>query len=107
MGRVDHSAPGPHIWEATRLPRVHDRCAGEYALSDGLTSQGTVIWMNFINNESEWLANKVVQGLFASPIEMLIEISIADMVGYGKAPGSFTNLSFTRMREASTLASTV
>lgn len=36
--------------------------------------------MAFIRSESEWLANKVIQGLVASPIEMLIEASIADVV---------------------------
>lgn len=36
--------------------------------------------MAFIRTESQWLANKVIQGLVASPIEMLIEVSIVDMV---------------------------
>lgn len=45
-----------------------------------LGNLGTVIWMVYIRSESEWLANKILQGLFASPIEMLIEISIADIV---------------------------
>lgn len=41
---------------------------------------GTVIWMGYINNRSEWLANKVLQGFFAAPIEMLVEVSFADIV---------------------------
>ncbi|KAL1404950.1 hypothetical protein Q8F55_008562 [Vanrija albida] len=40
---------------------------------------GCVIWMVYINSEAQWLANKVLQGLFTAPIEMLIEVSIADM----------------------------
>ncbi|OCF54589.1 hypothetical protein L486_07721 [Kwoniella mangroviensis CBS 10435] len=44
-----------------------------------LGTVAVVIWMAFIKSESEWLANKVIQGLFASPIEMLVEVSIADI----------------------------
>lgn len=36
--------------------------------------------MIYIKSEGEWLANKVVQGFFASPIESLVEVSIADIV---------------------------
>ena len=36
--------------------------------------------MAYINTEGQWLANKVIQGLIASPIEMLVEVSIADIV---------------------------
>jgi hypothetical protein len=36
--------------------------------------------MIYIKSPGEWLANKVVQGFFASPIEALVEVSIADIV---------------------------
>ncbi|GMK54262.1 hypothetical protein CspeluHIS016_0108480 [Cutaneotrichosporon spelunceum] len=40
---------------------------------------GTVIWQVYITSEGTWHANKVLQGLFTAPIEMLIEVSIADL----------------------------
>lgn len=39
----------------------------------------TVIWQVYISSEGMWHANKVLQGLFTAPIEMLIEVSIADL----------------------------
>lgn len=36
--------------------------------------------MIWIKTESQWLANKVLQGFFAAPIESLVEISFADVV---------------------------
>lgn len=49
-------------------------------LASQLGHLGCVIWMVYINTEAQWLANKVLHVLFTSPIEMLIEVSIADMV---------------------------
>ncbi|BEJ11927.1 hypothetical protein CspHIS471_0203870 [Cutaneotrichosporon sp. HIS471] len=40
---------------------------------------GTIIWQVYITSEGTWHANKVLQGLFTAPIEMLIEVSIADL----------------------------
>lgn len=42
--------------------------------------------MIYIKSEGEWLANKVVQGFFASPIESLVEVSIADIVRHELLP---------------------
>lgn len=39
-----------------------------------------VIWQVYITNEVEWYVNKIIQGLFGSPIEMLIEVGISDLV---------------------------
>lgn len=39
-----------------------------------------IIWQVYITNEGEWYANKVLQGLFSSPIEMLVEVAVADIV---------------------------
>lgn len=37
------------------------------------------MWAPYATTESQWLANKIIQGFFAAPIEALCEISIADI----------------------------
>lgn len=39
-----------------------------------------LIWQVYITNEGEWYANKIIQGLFGAPIEMLVEVGITDLV---------------------------
>ncbi|KAL1404956.1 hypothetical protein Q8F55_008568 [Vanrija albida] len=41
---------------------------------------GMVCWMPFIHSSGIWFANRILVGIFVSPIEMLVEISIADIV---------------------------
>jgi MFS family permease len=36
-------------------------------------------WNAYVSSEGEWIANKIIQGLFISPIEMLVETSIGDI----------------------------
>jgi hypothetical protein len=42
----------------------------------------------YINSEGQWLANNIIKGFFNSPVEMLIEVSIADMVGSSQGGNS-------------------
>lgn len=43
-------------------------------------TQGMVCWMPFIHSSGIWFANRIIMGILVSPIEMLVEISIADIV---------------------------
>ncbi|TXT04818.1 hypothetical protein VHUM_04086 [Vanrija humicola] len=38
-----------------------------------------VIWLIYINNSGTWFANRLIMGLISAPIEMLVEVSIADI----------------------------
>src|SRR4030081_1166870 len=38
-----------------------------------------MMWAPYATTQSQWLANKIIQGFFAAPIEALCEISIADI----------------------------
>lgn len=51
---------------------------GVYLLSM-LGSIGCLIWNVHVKSSGDWIANKVIHGLFVSPIEMLVETSITDV----------------------------
>ncbi|KAL1404973.1 hypothetical protein Q8F55_008586 [Vanrija albida] len=38
-----------------------------------------IVWQGYIHGPGDWYANKIIQGLLTSPIEMLVEISISDL----------------------------
>lgn len=40
-----------------------------------------IVWQGYIHGPGDWYANKIIQGFLTSPIEMLVEISISDLVG--------------------------
>jgi len=42
-----------------------------------------MIWAPHATTNGQWIANKVIQGVFGAPIESLCEISIADVVSLG------------------------
>jgi hypothetical protein len=39
-----------------------------------------MVWAPYTTNNSQWVANKVLQGFLGAPIESLCEISISDVV---------------------------
>ncbi|BEJ15009.1 hypothetical protein CspHIS471_0407760 [Cutaneotrichosporon sp. HIS471] len=40
---------------------------------------GMLVWQVYITNEGTWYANKIIQGFFGAPIEMLVEVGITDL----------------------------
>lgn len=38
------------------------------------------MWSAYAKTNGHWIANKILQGFFGSPIESLCEISVADLV---------------------------
>lgn len=45
-----------------------------------LGTMGTMIWAPYTTNNAQWIASKILQGFFGSPIESLCEITITDLV---------------------------
>jgi hypothetical protein len=39
-----------------------------------------MIWQAHINSKGEWIAAKILQGIFGAPIESIAEVTIADVV---------------------------
>ncbi|KAL7420325.1 hypothetical protein Q5752_005294 [Cryptotrichosporon argae] len=48
-------------------------------LTSLLGNVGMCMWMPYIKSEGEWIANKILQGFFVTPIESLVEIAITDL----------------------------
>ncbi|KAK6379067.1 hypothetical protein LTS17_006771 [Exophiala oligosperma] len=44
-----------------------------------LGTMGTMIWAPYTTNNAQWIASKILQGFFGSPIESLCEITITDL----------------------------
>lgn len=44
-----------------------------------LATMATQVWAPYTNSNSQWIANKVLQGFFGAPIESLCEISVTDI----------------------------
>lgn len=43
-------------------------------------SQGVMIWQAHIKSNGEWIAAKILQGIFGAPIESIAEVTIAHVV---------------------------
>ncbi|KAH7126064.1 major facilitator superfamily domain-containing protein [Dactylonectria macrodidyma] len=44
-----------------------------------LGTLGMMLWAPYTKSNGQWIANKVIQGMFGAPIESLCEISVADV----------------------------
>jgi hypothetical protein len=39
-----------------------------------------MIWQPYVRSNGEWIATKILQGIFGAPIESLAEITVSDVV---------------------------
>jgi hypothetical protein len=50
-----------------------------------------MLWAPHAKTNGQWIANKVIQGMFGAPIESLCEISVADVVSDEKSKSQLTS----------------
>lgn len=39
-----------------------------------------MVWQPYVRSNGEWIATKILQGIFGAPIESLAEITVSDVV---------------------------
>jgi hypothetical protein len=84
MGLSVLATNGSAFWKAPRLFVLIVDHHGKITRSDKRfesdIEQAIMLWAPYTTTNSQWIANKVLQGFFGAPIESLCEISVSDVV---------------------------
>ena len=48
-----------------------------------------MIWQPHISSNGQWIAAKILQGLFGAPLESIAEVTVSDMVGVNVVKRTF------------------